>query len=216
MSHGATGGPGCDSGHGCHSGGGGGGFSHPDQSAGWSMAYQAPMDIKRLIERDPRKVIICALLFFLVLISLPWILDEIQDESILEAQKKEKELESAHNAQLAGETNAWTHFGKPRQGGSPGSDGTPTPLQVQNLSGGGSGGYGGYTGPAQSGGGAGYYLDGAMPSGSAPQLKWAHPAPGASGALHQHLPAVPGQYAAGGGGSAHGDGQARQRVFAAK
>lgn len=76
--------------HGVHAGGHGGdscGFSHPDQSANWNMAMQtgdaSKLDAKHLLKStDPRFVIGGALVLFMVLISLPYVLDAIEDEQV--------------------------------------------------------------------------------------------------------------------------------------
>lgn len=63
------------------------GFSHPDQSANWSMAFQSgetsKIDMASLKKTaDPRMVIGGALVFFVGLISLPYIMDAIEDEQV--------------------------------------------------------------------------------------------------------------------------------------
>lgn len=76
-----------------HSGGGhaGGhgaaacGFSHPDQSANWNMAFQSGDNSKpnmTTLKRaaDPRLVIGGALVFFVGLMTLPYIMDAAQDD----------------------------------------------------------------------------------------------------------------------------------------
>ena len=61
------------------------GFSHPDQSASWSMAMQSgdvkPLDVQTMMKRsDPRFVIGGALVFFVAFVSLPYVLDAVEDQ----------------------------------------------------------------------------------------------------------------------------------------
>lgn len=63
------------------------GFSHPDQSANWNMAFQSgensKIDIATLKKTsDPRLVIGGALVFFVGLISLPYIMDAIEEDQV--------------------------------------------------------------------------------------------------------------------------------------
>lgn len=79
-----------------HGGGDGAacGFSHPDQSANWNMAFQsgenAKIDMSTLKKAsDPRMVIGGALVAFMGLISLPCIMDMMEDEKFEKAETEQ-------------------------------------------------------------------------------------------------------------------------------
>lgn len=91
-----------------HGGGDGAacGFSHPDQSANWNMAFQsgetAKIDMSTLKKAsDPRMVIGGALVAFMGLISLPYIMDVMEDEKFEKAEAEQTVSVSAPAAGVA-------------------------------------------------------------------------------------------------------------------
>lgn len=97
MSEGSALGGFCDHGHSHAHGGHGSGFMHhPDQSTSWSMAVQTDKDPNKMFSGNPLFVIILSLVVSGVLISLPYVLDAIQLQSLVD--KKNTEQQEAQKA----------------------------------------------------------------------------------------------------------------------
>ncbi|MBY0358278.1 MAG: hypothetical protein K2W82_09780 [Candidatus Obscuribacterales bacterium] len=95
----------CDHGHHSHGAHGSGFIHHPDQSTSWSMAMQTDKDPNKMFSGNPLFVIILALVVSGLLISLPYVLDAIQLQSLVDkgnierqAAKKAAEEQAAQKA----------------------------------------------------------------------------------------------------------------------